>query len=177
MINVDILTNSDFLTFGQWSGILTIACGVIAILGFFLNWGIRFRLVGATGFMVVLTAGLFALGLVPFSRTMIPGAAHFSMVYDNGGNQTVITVPQNLTETELEATLRQAASDLFSYGRLGGADQQLTIRARTIIHPEPGVSKPLFLGQVKRSLATRNDEQMAIEVYPESFAQLPKPTA
>jgi hypothetical protein len=177
MINVAMLTNSDFLTFGQWSGILTIACGVIAILGFILKWGIRFRLVGATGFMVVLTAGLFALGLVPFSRAVIPGAAHFSIVYDNGGNQTVITVPQNLTETELEATLRQAASDLFSYGRLGGADQQLTIRARTIIHPEVGVSKPLFLGQVKRSLATRNDEQMAIEIYPESFAQLPKPTA
>ncbi|HEY9676000.1 MAG TPA: Ycf51 family protein [Waterburya sp.] len=177
MINVAMLTNSDFLTFGQWSGILTIACGVIAILGFILKWGIRFRLVGATGFMVVLTAGLFALGLVPFSRAVIPGAAHFSIVYDNGGNQTVITVPQNLTETELEATLRQAASDLFSYGRLGGADQQLTIRARTIIHPEAGVSKPLFLGQVKRSLATRNDEQMAIEIYPESFAQLPKPTA
>lgn len=178
MINVAMLTNSDFFTFGQWSGILTIACGVIAILSFLLKWGIRFRLVGTTGFMVVLTAGLFALGLVPFRRAVIPGAAHFSVVYDNGGNQTVITVPQNLTETELEATLRQAASDLFSYGRLGGADNQLlTVRARTIVHPEPGVSKPLFLGQVKRSLAARNDEQMVIEVYPESFAQLPNPTA
>jgi hypothetical protein len=67
---------------------------------------------------------------------------------------------------------------LFSYGRLGGGtDNQLTIRARTLIHPKPGVSKPLFLGQVKRSLATRNDEQMVIDIFPESFAQLPKPTA
>ncbi len=172
-----MLTNTDFLTFAQWSGILTVACGLIAILGFILKWGLRFRLVGATGFMVVLTAGLFALGLVPFRRAVIPGAVHFSRVYDNGGNQTVITVPQTLTETELEATLRQAASDLFSYGRLGGTDDQLTIRARTIVHPEPGVSKPLFLGQVKRSLATREDEKMAIEIYHESFAQLPKPTA
>jgi len=53
----------------------------------------------------------------------------------------------------------------------------LTIRARTIIHPEPGISQPLVLGQVQRSLATREDEQMAINIYPESFAQLPKPVA
>jgi hypothetical protein len=66
---------------------------------------------------------------------------------------------------------------LFSYGRLGGTDNQLTIRARTIIHPEPGVSKPIFLGEVKRSLASRNDEQIAINIYSESFAQLPKPSA
>jgi hypothetical protein len=172
-----MLTNADFLTFAQWSGILTLACGIIAILGFIFKWGIRFRLVGITGFMLVLTGGLFALGLVPFTRTVIPGAARFSRVYDNGGNQAVIAVSPQLTESELEATLRQAASDLFSYGRLGGANNQLTIRARTIIHPEPGVSKPLFLGQAKRSLATRNDQQMAVEIYPESFAQLPKPTA
>lgn len=172
-----MLTNADFLTFTQWSGILTIVCGLLAIAGFIFKWGIRFRLVGITGFMVVLTGGLFALGLVPFTRTVIPGAIHYSVVYDNGGNQTVIALPAQITETELEATLRQAASDLFSYGRLGGSDEQLTIRARTIVHPEPGISKPLVLGQVKRSLATRDDEQMAVEIYPESFAQLPEPTA
>ncbi len=178
IFNYIMLTNADFLTFAKWSGILTIACGVLAAIAFIFKWGIRFRLVGVTGFMGVLTGGLFALGLVPFTRTVVPGAVHFSMVYDNGGNQTVITVPAQITETELEATLRQAASDLFSYGRLGGGtDNQLTIRARTIIHPEPGVSKPLFLGQAKRSLATRDDEQMTIDIYAQSFAQLPKPSA
>lgn len=172
-----MLTTADFLTFAQWVGILTLVTGVIAVVGFIFKWGIRFRLVGVTGFLGVLTAGLFALGLVPFTRTVIPGAIRFSVVYDNGGNQTVIAVPPSITESELEATLRQAASDLFSYGRLGGVDNQLTIRARTIVHPKSGVSQPLFLGEVKRSLATRNDEQMVINVYPESFAQLPKPTA
>lgn len=173
-----MLTNADFHSFTQWSAILTVVCGVLATLGFIFKWGIRFRLVGITSFMGVLTGSLFALGLVPFSRTVIPGAVPFSMVYDNGGNQTVITVPAQITETELEATLRQAASNLFSYGRLGGgADNQLTIRARTIVHPKPGVSKPLFLGQAKRSLATRDDEQMAIDIYSENFAQLPKPSA
>ena len=172
-----MLTNSDFLIFSKWSAILTLVCGAIALLAFLLKWGLRFRLVGVTGFMLVLTAGLFALGLVPFTRTVIPGAIRYSVVYDNGGNQTVIAVPPQLTESELDATLRQAASDLFSYGRLGGADNLLTIRARTIIHPKPNVSKPLFLGQVQRSLASRDDEQMTIEIFPESFAQLPQSNA
>lgn len=172
-----MLTTANFLIFTQWVGILTLVGGAITVLGFIFNWGIRFRLVGATGFLGVLTGGLFTLALVPFTRTVIPDAVRFSMVYDNGGPQTVIAVSQQITESELDATLRQAASDLFSYGRIGGIDNQLTIRARTIIHPEPGVSKPLFLGEVKRSLATRNDEQMVINIYSESFAQLPQPTA
>ena len=160
-------TMADFLTYTQWVGILSLACGVLAVLGFIFKWGIRFRLVGIASFMGVVTGGLFALSLVPFTRTVIPGAAHFSLVYDNGGNQAVIAVAPDIQESELDATLRQAASDLFSYGRLGGENNLLTIRARTIIHPEPGVSKPLILGEARRSLATRNDEQMAIEIYSE----------
>ncbi len=172
-----MLTTADFLTFTKWAGILTLACAVITLVAFIFKWGFQFRLVGATGLLGVLTTGLFALAIVPFSRTVIPGAVKFNVVYDTGAAQTVIVVPKEITESELEATLRQAASDLFSYGRLSGVDNQLTIRARTILHPEPGVSKPLFLGQVKRSLATRDDENMAVEIYSESFAQLPKPTA
>jgi hypothetical protein len=172
-----MLTTADFLTFTKWAGILTLACAVITLVAFIFKWGFRFRLVGATGLLGVLTTGLFALAIVPFSRTVIPGAVKFNVVYDTGAAQTVIVVPKEITESELEATLRQAASDLFSYGRVSGLDNQLTIRARTILHPEPGVSKPLFLGQVKRSLATRDDENMAVEIYSESFAQLPKPTA
>ena len=165
-------TNADFLTFSQWAGITTLVCAAITALSFILKWGIRFRLVGATGFLGVLTGGLFALGLVPFTHTVIPGAVRFSLVYDTGATQVVIAVPPKISQNELEATLRQAASDLYSYGRLGRGEEQLTIRARTVIHPEPGVSQPLFLGQLKRSLANRNDEQMALEIYQDKFALL-----
>lgn len=169
-----MLTNADFLAFTQWTGILTLTCGVITVLSFLLKWGIRFRLVGVTGFLGVLTGGFFGLSLVPFSRTVIPDAARYVVVYDNGGPQAVVTVAPNIKESQLDATLRQAASDLFSYGRLGDAQNQMTIQARTVIHPEPGVSKPLFLGQVKRSLGTRQDESLVVNVYSERFAQLPQ---
>jgi hypothetical protein len=173
-----MFTTDAFLQYTQWSGIITLLFAALGVLGFILKWGIRFRLIGVTGFMLVLTAGLFTLSLTPLTRVVIPGAVKYSRVYDNGATQAVITIPSTITPTELEATLRQAASDLFSYGRLGmPGENQLTIRARTNIHTEPGVTLPLYLGKVKRSLSAREDTQMTIEIYQDKFAQLPKPSA
>ncbi|HIK08392.1 MAG TPA: Ycf51 family protein [Trichormus sp. M33_DOE_039] len=170
-----MLTTAEFLQYTQWSGIATLVFAALAILAFLFKWGIRFRLVGTTGFMLVLTAGLFALSIVPLSRTVIPGAVKYTLVYDNGSNQAVIATSPQISPEEVEATLRQAASNLYSFGRGGrNGDNQLTIRARTIIHPEPGLSIPLYLGEAKRSLASREDQNLTVELYPEKFAQLPK---
>ena len=115
---------------------------------------------------------------MPFTRTVIAGAVRFSVLYDTGGTQAVISVPPQISESELEATLRQAASNLYSFGRLGqGDDEQLTIRARTTIHPDSGVSQPLYLGRIRRSLSSRDDDKMAIEIYQEKLAKAPKSTA
>ncbi len=167
-----MLTTADFLNAAKWSGILTLVCAAIAVLAFVLQWGVRFRFVGITGFMGVLTGGLFALGLVPLTHTVIPGATRFSVIYDSGATQAVIAVAPEITRSELEATLQQAASDLFSYGRLGRGDEKLTVRARTIIHPQPGVSEPLYLGEAKRSLRTREDEEMSIQINQQNWARL-----
>jgi hypothetical protein len=167
----------NLITIAQWAGIATIGFAVLAVLGFILQWGVRFRLVGVTGFMLVLTAGIFALSLGLYSVPVVPGAVHYSTVYDTGANQVVIAVPPKITESELEATLQQAANNLFSYGRLGGKDEQMIVRARTVLHPEPGVAQPLYLGQVQRSLSRREDDQMSIEIYRDKLAQLPKSPA
>lgn len=171
------MSSTDLVTYAQWSGYFTIFCAVIAVLGLVFKWGIRFRLVGVTGCMVVLTAGLFALSLGLYTRPVIPGAVKFTRVFDNGSTNLVIAVSPEITETELEATLRQAASDLYSPGRLAQGTEKMTIRARTVLHPRPGVSQPLYLGEVKRSLMSRNDDQMEFTLYRDQFAQLPKPTA
>lgn len=166
---------TSFLIAGEWLGAAALACAILAVLGFIFQWGIRFRLIGITGFIGVLSAGSIALSLVPFTRTVIPGALRFARVYDSGATQVVIALPPKpLSESELAATLRQAASDLYSLGRLGRGENQLTIRARTILHPEPGVSQPLYLGQIKRSLSERDDPQMEIAVYRENLARLPQ---
>lgn len=166
-------TTADFLTYAQWSGIATLVFAGLTLLSFLVNWGLRFRLVGVTGFMAVLTSGLFALGIVPFTRTTVPGAIRFATVYDSGATQAVISVPPTITVSELDATLQQAANDLFSPGRLSRGQNKLTIRARTVLHPEPGVSQPLYLGQIRRSLVVREDDQMTIELIPDNLAKLP----
>jgi hypothetical protein len=168
-----MLSPSDFQTYAQWAGIAALVFAALTGLAFLLKWGIRFRLVGVTGFTIVLMVGLFALGVVPFTRTTIPGAVRFTTVYDSGSTQAVIVVPQTVTAETLTATLKQAASDLFVIGRLGRQEEQLTIRARTVLHPSEGLSQPLYLGQIKRSLYVRADEQMQIELYPKALAQLP----
>ena len=169
-----MLTTADFMLAARWAGIIAIVCGAIATLGFVFKWGIRFRLVGVSSFMVVVTAGLFALGLVPIMRVQIPGALPFTVVYDTGGTQSVIAVAPEITESELNATLRQAASNLYSLGRNGRGDNQLTIRARTIIHPQPNVSQPVYLGYIKQSLARRDDEQMELFIDAEKLAMVNK---
>ena len=114
--------------------------------------------------MGVLTAGLFALSLVPIVHTEIPGALSYSLIYDNGADRATIVVKTPITETALDATLRQASTDLYSYGRSGQANRQLKIRARTVIHPAPGVSEPLVLGEVTRSLAGGEDRPLAVRI-------------
>ena len=166
-----MLSTTELLLAAKWFGIATIGFFLLTTLGFILKWGFRFRLVGVTGFMGVLTVGLFGLSLGLFNRVDIPGSVPYTLVYDNGATQTVVAVSPTITESELAATIEQAAGDLFSPGRLGGVNQ-LTIRVRTIIHPEKGVSEPLYLGEVKRSLSQREDENLEIKIFPETLAKL-----
>jgi hypothetical protein len=167
-----MISTTDFLKAAEWAGIAILVFAALTAIAFIFQWGIRFRLVGLTGFTAVVAGGLFALGLVPFTRTVIPGAVRFLTVYDTGSTQAVIVVPPTISESELTATLRQAAYDLFSPGRFSRGEEKLTIRARTVLHPEMGLSIPLYLGQVKRSLGTREDDQMEITIFPESLAKL-----
>ncbi len=165
---------TDIFTYARWSGIATIVCLVVTIIAFVVSWGFRFRLVGVTSFMGVLTAGIFGLGLGLFPHQTIPGAARYSLVYDNGANLAVVTVPPEVAKSAIEPTLRQAASDLYSYGRTGvGGNDNFTIRLRTVLHPSAEASRPLYLGVAKRPLSNRQDENIAIEIFDRNLKQLP----
>lgn len=172
-----MFSTEQLQTYALWTGYFTIFCAVLAVLGYVLKWGIRFRLVGVTGFMGVLTGGLFALSLGLYTRPSIPDAVRFSRVFDTGGPNVVVVVAPEITETQLRATLEQVALDLYSPGRLSQRTGKMTVRVRTVIHPQPGVSKPLYLGQVTRSLLSRKDPQSEIEIFAKNLAELPQPIA
>jgi Protein of function (DUF2518) len=167
-----MISTAEFAQYFQWSGIATIAFAVVTILALALKWSFKYRLVGATGFMGVLTAGLFALSLVPIVHSNVPGALHYSLIYDNGSDRATIVVAAPVTEAGLDATLRQAAADLYSYGRSGSADKQLKVRARTVIHPAPGVSEPLVLGEVIRSLSGGEDSALEVRIDRANLAKV-----
>ncbi|MGK7937892.1 MAG: Ycf51 family protein [Xenococcaceae cyanobacterium] len=166
---------TDLSLYVQWSSIATVVFFCLTVLAFIVGWGFRFRLVGVTSFMGVITLSIFALKLGIFTRVEIPGATRYTLVYDNGANQAVVVVSPEIEESAIEPTLRQAAVDLFSYGRSGlNQGNKLTIKLRTIIHPQANMSQPLYLGQIKRSLAAKDDENMEVEIFSQNIAKLPR---
>jgi hypothetical protein len=162
-------TPAEFLVITQWAAIGTLALAGLAILAFVLSWGIRFRLVGAAGFAAVLTVGLLGLSFQPFTRTVIPGAVPYATVYDSGASQVVITVPADLPADTLDATLRQAASNLFKPYRLGGQGKTATLRARTIVHEPNGVSRLVYLGQVQPA-PKESGEDYQVQLTPQNLS-------
>ena len=166
---------TDLSTYTLWCAYGTIASFVLAIIAFVAGWGFRFRLVGVTSFMGVLTAGFFALNLGLFAHVDVPGAARYTLIYDNAANQAVVAVAPTIEADAVEPTLRQAALDLYSYGRTGSNGNDIfTIGLRTVLHPEEKVSKPLFLGQATRPLSNRDESNLKIEVFKKNVSQLAK---
>jgi hypothetical protein len=169
-----MFTPESLLEYAKYSGIATITLALLTVLGLVLAWGFKFRLVGITGFMVVLTVGLFGLSLGLSPRIAFPGAVRYSVIYDNGNSQAVVAVANNkkLTHAAVEATLQQAAQDLYSFGRVGESDGNMHIRLRSINHPQPGVSEPLYLGEATRNLTSRDGAQLQIVVNDQNLAKL-----
>jgi len=175
-----MLTPAQFLEATGWSAITTVAIALTTAIAFLLKWGIRFRLVGATGLMGVLTAGLFGLSFQPIMQASVPGAIPYKTVFDSGAAQVVITVPNDITQTALEATLQEAAANLLKPSRIGGAGQKTpTIRARGIVH-SAGASELVYVGKVTpaaRKTAgedSREDRTPVVEIYLDRLAKINK---
>jgi hypothetical protein len=165
---------TDLLTYVKWSAIATLAFFVLMVFAFIFQWGIRFRLFGVTAFMCVLTVGIFGLDLGLFTREEIPGAVRYTLVYDDAAANVVIVVPPESTPDEVEATLKQAAIDISPFGRLGTTGSTVTIRARTVTHPEPGLSELLYLGQVQKPSQSRDSADLQVKLFRDRFAELPE---
>ena len=158
-----MFSTEQLISISQWMAILTIVLGSITGIAFVTSRGWRFRMVGVTGFTGVLTVGVFALGLSLYQRPSIPDAQKFVRVFDRASNQVVITVSPEITAPQLEATLRQAVTDLSASGRTS-PDGTLTVRARVLLHSSECVSHPLYLGAAIRSLDSKRDGISGIQV-------------
>lgn len=164
---------TDFFAIAGWLGWATLALSILTVLAFVFGWGFRFRLVGVTAFTIVLIGGCIGFALGFKQPVSIAGAAPFNVVYDAGGSEAVVAVAPTIAPEAVEPTLKQAAFNLFSRGRYSSqGEQQLHIRLRTILHPQPGLSEPLYLGEVRRSLNQLDDEAMQVRINPQAIARL-----
>jgi Protein of function (DUF2518) len=166
---------TDFQTYAIWIAAFGGVMVVVTIVAWVQKWAYRFRLIGVTSFTFVVAASVFALSISFYQRETIVGTVRYARIFDRQAEQAVIAVAPTLTEAQLEATLRQAAVDLFSPGR-SSPDGMLTIRARTVLHPQEGLSLPLYLGQIRRTLEIRDDANMQIDLYRDNLALLPART-
>jgi len=169
-----LLTPALFGQLAQAMGIFVLVCALITGLAVAFNWSWRYRMVGATLFSVVLVVGLFSLSFEPITRTATQGSVPFKLVYDRFGPQATIAVAPTITPEQLQATLHQASNNLFSSGRNNQGESQLTIYARTVVHLRDGLSKPLYLGFVKRSMTLRDDPNVEVKIFTDKFAELPQ---
>ena len=163
---------SQFATAARYCGILAVILGIATVILWVRGIKWRFAFFGYTSFTALLAFGLAALSLGPIIRTTIPGAAAYTTVFDNGSTRAAIAVDGGISPETLALTLEQASQNLYSAGRYASTSNILTIRARTVVHPESGISKPLYLGQVQRSLLVRDDPNQDLSLDFDAFAEL-----
>ncbi|WP_218080838.1 DUF2518 family protein [Anthocerotibacter panamensis] len=128
----------------------TVISALIAVFGYLTKQPWRFKVVGYTGFLLVLTGGLYALGLTPLTRAKVEGAKPYQVVFDRGRSRFVISVQPNIQPDELTVTLRQARERYISSSRrIGGSSDQFEIVARTLVSVEPGTTEIIELGRLR----------------------------
>ncbi|MDX2271279.1 MAG: Ycf51 family protein [Cyanobacteriota bacterium] len=166
------MTTSSFALGAEILGILTLLLMVITMVVWWRQLAWRFAMVGYTGFALVLTVGCFALSVQPIMPATLSGSVRYTTVYDRGTEQAVIAVDPSITPEQLDLTLRQAAQNLLSSGRYSTGSPLFTLRARTVLHPAPDYSLPLYLGQLQQPLVNRRDPNPQVEIFAAAFEQL-----
>ncbi|MGQ9865857.1 MAG: DUF2518 family protein [Pseudanabaenaceae cyanobacterium] len=169
---MDLLAPATYGQLAQAMGLFVLAVTLLTGIAFAQKWGFRFRMVGITAFSVVLTVGLFALSLAPIVPAEVPGAVPYAVVFDRYGPEVAIAVPSTITPDQLVATLTKAGQNLAVPGRNGQGRTEMTVWARAIAHPQPGVSEPVYVGTLRRSLQRGPDPNATLSLKPEGLARL-----
>ena len=131
-----------------WSGL---ALGIMAIIAFLFNLGVKFRLVGTAIFTLLLSGSCWAFNQSYTPPRTFEGAMYTPVVYDNGGNLVVAQVQADFPSEAIDPSLQQLSENLKGGGRNGA---KITVRIRKIEDHSPGISTPIILGEAIRNSLT-----------------------
>ncbi len=132
-----------------WLAYAGLALTLVTLISFIVGWGAKFRLVGATIFTFLLSVSSWAFTASYTPPVIIEGAKYAPVVFDNGYDLVVASVPEDFPNDAIQPTLEQIAGNLKGGGRNGAT---VHVRLRTIEPIEAGISSPKILGEVMRDL-------------------------
>ncbi len=138
-----------FLEAPKWFAWLAGGLGLLTLLSFIINWGAKFRLIGATIFSLLLSASFWAFSESYSPPVAVDGYIYSPVVYDNGSDLVVAQASTDFPEQAIYPTLEQIAGNLKGGGRNGSI---VHVRLRKLVTNQNRISEPIILGEVIRDI-------------------------
>ena len=130
-------------------GFLGIFLLCVTVIAFIFNLGLKFRIIGATIFSLLLSLSSWAFIQSYTEKVVIDGAKYVPIVYDNGYDLIIAKAEDDLTEESIKPTLEQLSENLRKGSRSGA---NVKIKIRKLEKISDGISKPVIIGEVQKNV-------------------------
>ena len=130
-------------------GFLGIFLSCFTLIAFILNFGFKFRIIGATIFSLLLSLSSWAFIQSYTENVVIEDAKYVPIVYDNGFDLIIAKAGDDFPEKSIEPTLKQLSENLRKGSRSGA---NVKIKIRKIEKISDGVSKPVVIGEIQKKV-------------------------
>ena len=114
---------------------------------FYFNFGFKFRIIGATIFSLLLSLSSWAYSKL-YRKSSSKNAKYLPIVYD-GFDLIIAKAENDFPEESIEPTLEQLSENLRKGSRSGA---NVKIKIRKLEKISAGVSKPVVIGEVKKTV-------------------------
>ena len=133
----------------QIFGFLGIFLLCVAVIAFIFNFGLKFRIIGATIFSLLLSLSSWAFIQSYTEKVVIEDAKYVPIVYDNGFDLIIAKAEDDFPGESIEPTLEQLSENLRRGSRSGA---NVKIKIRKLEKISNGVSKPVVIGEVQKNV-------------------------
>ena len=127
--------------------------GIFLLLGtliaFIFDFSLKFRMIGATIFSLLLSLSSWAFIHSYSEKVTIEGAKYVPIVYDNGFDLIIAKVNEDFPEDAIEPTLHQLSENILK-GSRSGANVKIKIRRLEKISDD--ISKPVIIGEIEKAV-------------------------
>ena len=130
-------------------GFLGIILFCVTIIAFILNFGFKFRIIGATIFSILLSLSSWAFIQSYTEKIVIEGAKYLPIVYDNGFDLVIAKADDDFPKESIGPTLEQLLENLRKGSRSGA---NVKIKIRKLEKISDSVSKPVVVGEVQKNV-------------------------